>query len=163
MSRTTSTTINDLRRLAEQATNLARAIRAAGDRLRRTDDEPTRRAGFRLDEAVSAADRVTGELITTADYLTRIANRGTCAADWGLCPEHGNTLAGSGGRSWCQRIGCRRRWDHDRAGLPCTEPAAYQVRDTAGGETLLCTGHANDARQRLIGARLTPITTGRKR
>lgn len=163
MSRTTSTTITELRRLAGQATDLAKAIRAVHARMRRADDDPTRRAGYRLDDVAGHLDQSAREITDTIHDLTHIAKRGTCAADWGLCPEHGNTLASSGRRTWCQRIGCRRRWDHDRGSLPCTEPAAYQVRDTAGGETLLCDGHAADARQRLIGARLTPISAGSKR
>lgn len=112
--------------------------------------------------SVSHHHTATADLHALAD-LARIAGRGTCRADWGLCPDHGNTLTSTGGHTRCRRAGCRRSWDHDRGSLPCTEPAAYRVRDTAGDETLLCKGHADDARHRLAGARLTPIGAGRKR
>jgi hypothetical protein len=160
MPRAPSTEITELRRLAGHALHLSEQVSAVDNRLAGAGDEPTRRAGYRLDDVASNLLRVANELTAAVDELTRIANRGTCAADWGLCPEHGNTLTSSGGRSWCRRPGCRRRWDYDRGGLPCTEPAAYRVRDNAGGESQLCTGHANDACQRLTGARLIPLRRG---
>lgn len=78
---------DELRQLAEEATRLARQVRAAHERLRRAADEPTRRVGYRLDDVAGHLDQAAGEIIATINDLTRVQNRGTCAADWGLCPN----------------------------------------------------------------------------
>lgn len=158
-----STPTAELREMANQAARLAKQVRATHSRLRAAGDAPTRQAGYRLDDAAGAIQQAAGEIGDTIADLTRIANRGSCAAEWGLCPEHGNTLARSGRRTWCRAGRCRRRWDYDRGGLPCDQPATYRVRDTSGGKTLLCTGHADDARKRLIGASVTPLAPVGKR
>jgi hypothetical protein len=75
-----------------------------------------------------------------------------CAA--GACPEHGNTLSSSGGRTWCTHSDCDRTWPGRRLTSHCAEAAAVIVADAAGQETRLCAGHWIDARLRLIGARL---------
>jgi hypothetical protein len=77
-----------------------------------------------------------------------------CAAEWGVCPEHGNTLSSSGGRTRCTSSGCGQTWPGSRLTSHCTEPAVVIVADTTGRETRLCAGHWADARLRLIGARL---------
>jgi len=77
-----------------------------------------------------------------------------CAAEWGACPEHGNTLSSSGGRTWCTRPDCGRTWPGSRLTSHCAEPAAVIVADVAGQKTRLCPGHWTDARTRLVGARL---------
>src|SRR5690606_24250888 len=46
--------------------------------------------------SVSHHHTATADLHALAD-LARIAGRGTCRADWGLCPDHGNTLTSTGG------------------------------------------------------------------
>jgi hypothetical protein len=147
----------ELRELAARAQALAEAVDDVEARLLQAIDEPTRRAGFRLTDAAGQARRVCAELEATAGDLARIRGRGDCPCDWGVCPEHGNTLSSGGGKSWCETPGCGRRWNHDRAGLPCTEPVAYDVRDSEGHGGPMCAGHANDARERLIGAVITPL------
>lgn len=142
----------ELRELAGRAEQLATSIRDMQARLRAAADEPTRRAGFRLDDAAGLVDSAATALGATAEDLARIRGRGGCAADWGVCPEHGNTLRGSGGRWSCTAAGCGRSWGYDRGGLPCTEPAVSQVTDAEGGTMLLCAGHTLDARARLVDA-----------
>jgi hypothetical protein len=86
-----------------------------------------------------------------------------CAAEWGVCPEHGNALSSSGRRTWCNSSSWGRTWPGSRLTSHCTEPAVVIVADGAGGETRLCVGHWIDARARLVGARLvrTLPDTGR--
>ncbi|MBD0670064.1 hypothetical protein [Streptomyces sp. CBMA156] len=74
----------------------------------------------------------------------------------GACPDCGNTLASSGGRTWCRN--CPRTWDYDRLGAACIDPAQYQFRGRVGVAILLCGAHARDAAERLDGAELTRIT-----
>lgn len=130
--------------LAARAMELADDVRAAQDRLRAAPDEPTRRAGFRLDDAGGELRRVHDELRATAQDLKRIGDRGTCPADWGACPDHGATLRSSGGYSWCAIPGCRT-WDYDRLGLPCSEAATQLVTGPSGPPSRMCTGHAREA------------------
>jgi hypothetical protein len=147
----------ELRALAARAEQLAADIDAVQVRLRAAADEPTRRCGYRLDDAAGEARRVGTELQATAGDLARLRGRGQCPCDWGVCPEHGNTLRSSGGKCWCAAPGCGRRWNYDRGGLPCTEPVAYEVRDSTGAGSPMCAGHALDARGRLVGAVITPL------
>jgi hypothetical protein len=148
------------RELAARARDLAAAIAAYHQELRAAAHEPIRRAGFRCDEAAGQARQAAADLDDTAADLDRIAAAaapGTCSIPWGACPEHGATLASSGGRTWCRVTRCRRRWDWDRMGLPCNEPARWLVTDSAGASGAMCDGHAADARQRLDGARIQPL------
>lgn len=80
-----------------------------------------------------------------------------CGADWGVCPDHGNTLTSSAGTTWCRAEGCGRTWDYDRVNHACEEPAAYVLRDASGGVGYLCAGHALDARDRVAGGTVTPL------
>lgn len=148
-----------IRVLAARAESLAAAIRAAKEDFRMHPDEAVRRAGYRLDDVMGRSRSVTADLAATADDLTRLAARpeGSCAMPWGVCPDHGNTLASSGGRTWCQLPDCGRRWDYDRMGMPCEEPARWRLRDSAGDGAEVCDGHAADARERLEGAVLEPL------
>lgn len=135
----------DLLTMAARAMELADDVRAAQDRLRAAPDEPTRRSGFRLDDAAGELRRVHDELRATAEDIKRVENRGTCPADWGVCPDHGATLRSSGRTSWCGMPGCRT-WDYDRLGSPCSEEATHVVmgpEDTEPGR--LCIGHAREA------------------
>jgi hypothetical protein len=152
----------DLRALAARAEQLAAEIDAAQSALRGASDEPTRRVGYRLDEGAGNARQAARALIKTAEDLARIRSRDarTCRAEWGVCPEHGNTLVSSGGRSWCNASGCGRSWDWDRGGLPCLDPAAWRLWDLSGKEMLVCAGHALAARKQLVGARLEPLGEG---
>ncbi len=147
----------DLRDLAARADELAEAIAALHRGLRDALDEPTQRSGFRLGDAAGAAHRIAAELHATASDLARVRGRGECPADWGVCPEHGNTLSSSGGTSWCRSPGCGRAWNYDRAGLPCTELVMYQVTGEDGSGGPMCGGHARDARQRLTGVVITTL------
>jgi hypothetical protein len=54
-------------------------------------------------EALELEIRIETDRVLAAD-TTR------CAARWGVCPEHGNTLCSSGERTWCARPGCGRTW-----------------------------------------------------
>lgn len=153
----------DLWALAARAEELAADLEAAHRGLRAAGDEPTRRVGYRLDDGAGQLRQVAGEIQETAEDLARIRtrhgamSRPVCGAEWGVCPEHGNTLSSSGGRSWCTAAGCGRSWDWDRGGLPCTEPAAFRVLDAGGREMLLCAGHAIAAREQVEGGRVEPI------
>lgn len=126
-------------------------------RLGAAADEPTRHVGFRLDDAAGRVSTVAGDLADTAGDLARVRGRSDCAADWGVCPRHGNTLTSSGGRSWCRMADCGLSWQYDRGALPCTEPAVSRVIDAQGDETLLCSAHTLDARARLVGATVQPL------
>lgn len=154
----------ELRELAARVHELAVCIDAVQARLRAAGDESTRRVGFRLPDAAGWVRSSGRDLEATAADLDRIRGRRGCGAAWGICPEHGATLRSTGGRSWCSKSRCGREWDHDRAGLPCTEPAAYEVRDAAGAGGLMCAGHAAVARRQLVGARVTvlPAEDGRR-
>ena len=156
-TRAVEVTPGELRELAARARAFAVEVDAAQARLGAAADEPTRRVGFRLDEAASSVRGAGRGLEATADDLDRIRGRSACLMDWGVCPEHGATLRSSGVRCWCTVPGCGREWDHDRLGLPYTEPVAFDVRDAAGAGGPMCAGHAADAGRRLIGARVTAL------
>jgi hypothetical protein len=148
------------RELAAQADALMDALKAFQAGFRACDDEPARRAGFRLDVARGYAAQIAADLSETAADLDRVAAArapGTCKIPWGVCPEHGNTLTGTGGRSWCKRSRCGRQWDYDRGGLPCTEPAAW-TWVAPYGTAQVCQGHAAEIRAQLVtAAHLTPV------
>lgn len=145
----------DLLTLAARAMELADDVRAAQDRLRAAPEEPTRRAGFRLDDVVGYLRRHHDELRATAQDLVRVENRGSCPAEWGVCPDHGDTLRSSGGRSWCQAPGCGAAWDYDRLGLPCSETATFLVTAPEGDPGFMCRGHARRAAS-IPGFRIEP-------
>lgn len=150
-----------LRDLAARAAQLVDAIEAARAGL--AGDNHTRQTGYRLADAAGWARQVGADLAATADDLARLRSRGpgTCPAEWGCCPDHGGTLRGSGGRSWCTHPGCGRTWEYDRDGQPCTEPAAYEVRgvgDDPDGWGLLCAGHTRTAREQVEGVEVRPLT-----
>lgn len=148
--------------LAARAEQLAAEVDAAQAALQAAGDEPTRRVGFRLDDAAGSIRGATRELEATAADLARLRSRppGTCPAEWGCCPEHGATLTSSGGACWCSAAGCGLRWSYDRLGLPCAEPAVYEVRgagDTRWGP--LCAGHTVTARRQLDGVEVRRLVT----
>jgi len=154
-SRHASAAVDRALSLAVRAAALADEIEALHDAVRAARDEPVRRAGFRCDAAVDWVRQASAELADTADQLERVAaamRPGACSVQWGVCPEHGNTLIGMGRKTWCRVTGCGRGWPYDRIDLPCIEPARWQVTDQNGGTTVMCDGHALDARQSLAGA-----------
>jgi hypothetical protein len=136
--------------LADEINRLHRDIRAAGD-------EPVPWTGFRCDTAVGWIRQASTELQATAGHSERVAaamKPGAYAVPWGVCPEHGNTLTGTGGKTWCRAIRCHRTWDYDRGSLPCIEPARWTVTEKHGQASVICDAHALDARKRLENARV---------
>jgi hypothetical protein len=73
------------------------------------------------------------ELLIDIDRLH--APAGSCALNWGVCPDHGRTLTTRDGRSRCTV--CGTTWDHNREDQPCREPAVSRH-----GSTPICAGHA---------------------
>jgi hypothetical protein len=143
--------------LAVRLEALADEIDALHGDIRAARDEPVRRAGFRCDTAIGSLRQASAELQETADHLDRVAaamKPGACAVPWGVCPEHGNTLSGSGRTTWCRAAACGRTWTYDRVGLPCVESARWAVTDKHGSHSVMCGGHALDARKRLEGSRV---------
>jgi hypothetical protein len=143
--------------LAVRAAALADEIDTLHSSIRSARDEPVRRAGFRCDTAAGLMRQASSELGETADHLEHIADAmkpGACAVQWGVCPQHGNTLVSTAGKTWCRVIGCGQTWSYDRVGLPCIEPARWQVTDKQGAVCVMCDGHALDAREHLEGARV---------
>jgi hypothetical protein len=146
----------DLRALVADAAALQERIRDVEERLRASEE--TRQNTFRLDHAAGQLDQISRALHETASELARIRavrDGSVCTVPWGVCPEHGNTLTSSGGRTRCTR--CIRVWNYDRLGVPCGEPLTHQVTDAAGSSFRSCQGHAMDATERLTGATVTPL------
>jgi hypothetical protein len=121
---------------------------AAGRALAQLDTAARRLAGAR-EALVRDIQTVTDERLA--------AEQTRCSAQWGVCPEHGNTLSSSGGRSWCRRAGCGRTWPGSRVSAHCDEPAMVVVVDQADAQLRLCAGHWADARTRLVGARVVRV------
>ncbi|GGO98273.1 hypothetical protein [Wenjunlia tyrosinilytica] len=146
----------DVRALIADATALQERIRDVERRLR--GSEETRHTVFRLDDAAGRLTDVSQALEETASELARVRavrDGSVCAVPWGVCPEHGNTLVSSGGRTRCKT--CGRTWNYDRLGVPCGEPLTHKVTDAAGGSFLACKAHAMDATERLVGGTVTPL------
>ncbi|MFJ8166525.1 hypothetical protein ACIRBY_37175 [Streptomyces sp. NPDC096136] len=80
-----------------------------------------------------------------------------CGIPWGICPEHGPTLAASAGRSRCTFPGCGRRWPYDRLDAPCAELATRRITDRAGASITACAVHAAEAGQMIDGAAVEPL------
>lgn len=157
---TTRPTPADLRELAAAADDLATRIGAVQAALRAEDPGARSRAGFRLDEAASQARQVSAALEGTAGELARIAATPdlACGIEWGVCPQHGNTLVSDGHRTVCKVEECPRRWGYDRVSTPCPEPVTHRITDTTGSTYDVCDGHAISARERITGATVEPIT-----
>lgn len=139
-------TVADVRALAAEFEQLAERVTEVNTRLRADPEEARRQVRFRLDDVAGNSSRCANELLKTASDLARIAAvpASACPAQWGVCPDHGDTLTSSGGVSRCRTLGCSRTWNYDRAGLPCAEPATVPV--TIAGETKnFCVGHALSA------------------
>ena len=132
------------------------------EKLIRQLPEPYRGRGWRLAEAGGSLRSAAEAIQATLADLELIASRPAvrCSADWGCCPQHGNTLASSGGESWCQLRRCGLRWPYDRLASPCDEPPAWRITDMTGAVSLMCAGHAMAAREQLEGARFEEIGDG---
>lgn len=132
----------ELRNLAAAAEELADRIQEAHQRLL---DQVV---GHRLDAtAWSVRVQVVRPLQLAASDLARVLARPAkaCAAPAGCCPEHGSTLTGRDGMSWCTMPGCGRTWDYDRRRLPCLEPGVVEVDPDPTDPNLrhwACSGHA---------------------
>ncbi|MFK3734659.1 hypothetical protein ACI2LJ_30835 [Streptomyces sp. NPDC088090] len=155
----------DFRALISDVSALQDRIRSAVGGLR--DSEETRHTAFRLGEAVGELSSLTKALEETAGDLARVRSvrdGSVCAVPWGVCPEHGNALRSSGGKTGCTEPGCSRTWGYDRLGAPCGEPLTHTVTDAQGSSFLACRAHAADASERLLGstvALLDPQEDGR--
>jgi hypothetical protein len=157
-------TPDELRALAARAVQLITDLARAQESLRGAGDEPTRRVGWRLDEGAGQLREAAVALTETArdlEFILIVRGRPHCPADGGCCPEHGLTLASTGGRCWCTAPGCRRSWEWRRLSLPCDEPPAFRVVDPQGGEVVVCAGHAVAARM-LAGWRVVPLGSRRE-
>jgi hypothetical protein len=154
-----------LQEVMARAEVLAAEIDTLHSDMNAAGNASVRRAAFRCATATESARQAAAALRDTAADLDRIATGmlpGTCSVPWGACPEHGNTLVSSGGRSWCRSAGCGRSWDHDRGGLPCTGPAQWRITDRHAGALLVCDGHAVAARTSLDGAQIVLLAAFRK-
>jgi hypothetical protein len=108
----------DLARLARDVAGRAEALAAeitdfCSD-IGAPGGEPVRYAGFRCNTAADHMRQAVAELLKTAVDLDRIktaAAPGPCRVSWGVCPEHGNTLTSSAGKTWCRTAGCDRTWE----------------------------------------------------
>ncbi|MFJ4343249.1 hypothetical protein [Streptomyces sp. NPDC088915] len=152
----------ELRDLMVEADALQRRILDVHTRLGASPNPEARGVKFRLEDAAGLVRDVRGDLDATASDLARVRavqDGSVCAVPWGVCPDHGNTLRGSGGRAWCTEPGCARKWTYDRLGSPCGEPLAVKVTDSFGDSFSACQGHALDAQKRLDGAVLTLLDT----
>ncbi|MFD1936559.1 MULTISPECIES: hypothetical protein [Nonomuraea] len=147
-------TAAEVRELATHAEELAAAIDNLAGVLSQAD--PQGRAGFRLPDAAGLVRQAAYELLETACDLRPAYRLFTfCSMGWGVCPEHGSTLIAAGGTTHCATPGCGRTWGYRREIAPCAELATHRLIDIAG-ETLLCAGHAVDARN--SGGRVEPFT-----
>jgi hypothetical protein len=154
------------RDLAARAEALAAEIATLHRDMHAADPEPVRRAGFRCESAAGFVRQAAGELRDTAAGLARISAAsapGTCSIPWGVCPEHGNTLVSTAGRTWCRERSCQRRWDYDRVASPCAEPTRWAITDQCGGTSVMCDGHALDASTHIDGARVAPLMAAEHR
>ncbi|GAA2770397.1 hypothetical protein XF35_39545 [Streptomyces platensis subsp. clarensis] len=148
----------ELRMLAAQTEALEQRIAEIQDRLRASEE--TRDTAFRLADAAENMRRGRDALELTVADLARIRTRRDprlCGVPWGVCPEHGNTLRGSGGRAWCTDPGCTRSWGYDKLGTTCGEPVTHTITDAAGTSFPACRGHAMDAEQRLEGGTVVEL------
>lgn len=147
----------ELRDMAARAEQLSAVIDDALARLAATGDNAVRRSGIRLGDATAWVRRAGAELEAAAGEVARIRGRSACPYDWGVCPEHGNTLRDTEGASWCDQRGCGRCWSYSRQTLPCTEPVMLLVRTADGAGQPMCAGHARAARLRLVDVKITPL------
>jgi len=148
----------DLRALSAVTEKLHGQVTRVYDALRA--DPETKDTAYRLGETTSHLYLVAYELGETASDLARVRTArdpGLCGVPWGVCPEHGNTLASSGGESWCTVLGCKRRWSYDRSGTPCQEKTSHKVTDAKGDSFTCCAVHAANASERLDGCTVAPV------
>jgi hypothetical protein len=151
----TAQTLNqapDLALVLAQITALAAQIRVSGGAAPRTHTRAC------LDTAAGYLTQAGQEIAEALADLHRVAAvpPDACRIEWGVCPQHGDTLTASGGRTWCRARGCARTWEYNHLGTPCAEPTTYTVTDAAGSPPLrVCHGHALAARH-IVGVSYDP-------
>ncbi|WP_414943178.1 hypothetical protein [Amycolatopsis sp. cmx-11-32] len=144
----------DLRALAAEADALAERTAELATRLTTAADDHLQRLAQPMHKATDDLIDCTDEITRTAEYLTRVRvsrDPNLCDVPWGVCPAHGVTLRSADDRAWCTKSGCANTWEYDRLHTPCTEPATATATDEDGATGSLCSAHASDAAQRLIG------------
>lgn len=77
---------------------------------------------------------------------------------WGVCPDHGATLASSGEVTQCQE--CGRSWPGDQLNQPCPEPITGTEEARHLMRTGMCAGHAL-ALTAVYGIETEPLRPGR--
>jgi hypothetical protein len=105
---------------------------------------------MRLSTASECLSEARREITGAVEDLRRVSAvpADACRWAWGVCPEHGDTLTASGGRTWCRVRNCPHQWEYDYLDTPCPEPTAYTISDAAGSEPKrVCYGHALGARR----------------
>lgn len=149
-----ATTPARLRELAAAAQTLGAEVDAAHAALA-AEPEAAASTGFRLADTAGELRHAAASLEQTAGELARVRSvpGGACGAPWGVCPEHGNTLTATAGRTRCRT--CGREWGYDRLSGPWPEPVTAQVTDRGGVSTRLCAGHTLAATAQLDGATIT--------
>lgn len=135
----------------EQLLQMAAELAALRSRIEAAYGAAPRSATqMRLSAASECLSDARRELTAAADDLRRVAAvpADACNWPWGVCPEHGDTLTASGGKTWCRVRNCRHKWEYDYMDTPCPEPTAYTISDDAGSEPKrVCYGHALAARR----------------
>ncbi|MER5890042.1 hypothetical protein ABT160_39985 [Streptomyces sp. NPDC001941] len=147
-----------LRDLSAAAEALAERIEAAHAALRAA--EGTAQVGFLLDAAAGRVRDAAAALQNTSEDLARARtgrDPNLCGVPWGICPEHGNTLTVSGGKTWCSSLACGRIWPYDRLSTPCAEPVRFKVSIPHGGVSRICGAHAREAAERMEGVVVEPL------
>ncbi|MGR6924264.1 hypothetical protein ACU635_59225 [[Actinomadura] parvosata] len=81
-----------------------------------------------------------------------------CGIGWGVCPDHGATLAVTGTATACQE--CGRSWPGDRLNQPCPEPITMTEEARHLMRTGMCGGHAV-ALGAVYGIATEPLRPGR--
>jgi hypothetical protein len=146
--------------IAGRAEALTAEIRSLYLDVQAIESEPVSRVRTRYNAVADYVRQAAAALLETAADLERITTTPRrCRVAWGVCPEHGNTLTTSGGKSWCRTVDCGRTWDYDRVSVPCFEPAGWTVADQSGGSSVMCHGHVYDAVKRIDGVRIALLDT----
>lgn len=160
-SEQTEPTPADLRALMGEVDQLRARVGAMADRMRQHPD--TTGAAYHLADHSGWFRYVHDALHRAADDIARTRaarDPKLCGVPWGVCPDHGNTLTSSGGRTWCTTPLCGRTWGYDRVDTPCPEPITHTVTDAHGGSFLACPGHAIAAKKQLDGGSVALLGPG---
>jgi hypothetical protein len=138
--------------LAARAETLAADLYALRRGVIAGGDEGVRRTSFRCDAATCSVRQAAADLRNTAADLDHVA-----ASVGHGCPEHGDSLISSCGRTWCCDAACERTWDCDRVDLPCSEPVRRKLIDQPGDAVPVRHGHAVAACARPESTQVVPL------